>query len=292
MHPLEKSREFGCTEEATCIKPMSPSEITDELSTPRYELAYFRDSLRKLGLLHLYGEIDDEVIAAKGDALLRWSAFPGASMYFCGAHGAGKAVYESNVNQNSFEAQLAYHTRILKALGTVVYHPGFAYAMDVEAPGKVDPHAKRLMQARLIEGLRAKWPNLTFLCSTRNWSNPPDLIGYELPAENCIARLCFYEPFNFTHWNDKSFGQKVPPPNTLNKDSMRKILRECKATGLPFLITEAGVFRNALNAKDAARWRVDLKSACYSEGVALMEYALGYSKAPKGEGWGLGVGLE
>jgi hypothetical protein len=320
-HPLLKSREFGATDEAICLNAQkwTPARITAEASNERLERAYFRDGLRKLGILNLFGLVDAGKIQAMGDVLLRWSAFPGTSMYFCGSHAAPQAVYECNVDPKTFDAQEARHTAILEALGPVVWHPGFAYAMDVEAPGKVDPEAKRIMQAELIGRLRKRWPNLTFLCSTRNWSNPQDLIGYKLPADNCIARICFYEPFPFTHWWTKEIGLPEPPPYPLSqseanrlaklpgvtewgkqllqaavgfgKPQMEKILRECIATGTPFLISEAGVGKVVANAADAARWHKDLDSVCYKLGVALMKYSWGSTTPGTGTTFGLGIGL-
>lgn len=294
-HPLLKSRENGATDEGVFVKlnTLSPAQITEELSNERLERAYFGDGLRKLGILYPFGQLDIEKLNAIGDALLRWSAFPGTSMYLCGSHGSPRAVNESSVHPSTFDTQEQRHTAILEAIGPVVWSEKFAYAMDVEAPGKVDAGQKRTVQAELIGRLRRRWPNLTFLCSTRNWSNPADLIGYELPADNCIARICFYEDFPFTHWN--SLGLTEPtqyPTAAFGKAHMEKILRACLATKIPFVITEAGVYKVDANSKSAERWRADLKSVCYKLGVPLMEYALGYSGSPKGVGWGLGIGME
>lgn len=316
MHHLLRSREFGCTDDTFSLyRDKQGFNIGTEYPNARLERAYFRDGLRKLGLMNTFGQVDPAKIAAAGDVLLRFSAFPGTSMMFTGAHGAPKAVYESTVHPSTFDTQERYHTDVLEALGPIVWHPGFAYAMDVEAPGNVDPGAKYDAQAELISRLRRRWKSLEFVCSTRNWSNPSDLC--KVPG---IARLCFYEPFGVTHWWIPEMGLDAPVPYPLTqamadkiiatspritergkrevlaavgfgKASMEKILRECLAAGIEFLITEAGVSKSPGIDVGHTRWRADLKSVCYKLGIPLMEFSMGWSQGTRGYGYGLAVGL-
>lgn len=308
MHPIIRSRENGWTGEAVSLSKSAKTEFTNK----RLELAYTRDGMRKWGEMVSRARMTPENVEAVGDALLRFSAFPGTSVMLTGSHGH-TPDYEA---PGTAQAEYEYHRTVLEALGTLPFSEQFAYAMNVETPGKVDPETKRDVEAEVISRLRTRWKDLLFVCSTRNWSNPSDLIGYRLPADNCVARIGFYEPFAITHWWTTELGLSDPVPYPykggitaktergnielqkaigFGKLHMEKILRTCRATGIPFLITEAGVFKdNPANGNDdgsADRWDKDITSVCYKLGIPLMKFTLGSVNGTRNYGYGRGIGL-
>lgn len=308
MHPIIRSRENGWTGEAISLGKSAKTEFTNK----RLEVAYTRDGMRKWGEMVSRARMTPEAVEAVGDALLRFSAFPGTSVMLTGSHGHTPDYEAPGTAQREYE----YHHAVLSALGTLPFSDSFAYAMNVETPGRVDPTAKREVEAEVIARLRTRWKDLLFVCSTRNWSNPSDLIGYRLPAENCVARIGFYEPFAVSHWWTPELGLDAPVPYPykggivaktergnielqkavgFNRLSMEKILRTCLATGTKFLITEAGVFKdnpaNGPGDGSADRWDKDITSVCYRLGIPLMKFTLGSVNGTRNYGYGRGIGL-
>lgn len=308
MHPILRSRENGYTGEAVSLGKSAKTEFPNK----RLEVAYTRDGMRKWGEMVTRANMTPEVVDAVGDALLRFSAFPGTSVMLTGSHGHTPDYEAPGTAQREYE----YHHTVLSCLGNLAFSERFAYAMNVETPGKVNPDAKREVEAEVIARLRTRWKDLLFVCSTRNWSNPLDLIGYKLPAENCVARVGFYEPFAITHWWLPELGLDAPVPYPykggivaktergnqelqkaigFNRLSMEKILRTCLATGTEFLITEAGVFKDnpakGFDDGSADRWDKDLTSVCYKLGIPLMKFTLGSVDGTRNYGYGRGIGL-
>jgi len=313
-HPILRSRENGWTGEAVSLGKSAKTEFTNK----RLEVAYTRDGMRKWGEMINRARMTPEVVEAVGDALLRFSAFPSTSVMLTGSHNH-TPDYEA---PGTAQAEYEYHRTVLEALGTLPFSEQFAYAMNVETPGKVDPTAKREVEAEVISRLRTRWKDLFLVCSTRNWSGPLDIIGYQLPAENCVARVGFYDPYAISHWWDPALGLDAPVPYPLtqamadkivanspritergraelqkavgyNKLSMEKTLRTCLATGTKFIITEAGVFKQAgSDGGSADRWDKDITSVCYRLGIPLMKFTLGSVNGTRNYAFGRGIGLE
>lgn len=311
-HPILRSRENGWTGEAVSLGKSAKTEFSNK----RLELAYTRDGMRKWGEMISRARMTPEVVGAVGDALLRFSAFPGTSVMLTGSHNH-TPDYEA---PGTAEAEYEYHRTVLEALGTLPFSEQFAYAMNVETPGKVDPIAKRDVETDVISRLRTRWKDLFVVSSTRNWSNPLDLIGYKLTGN--AARVGFYDPYAISHWWDPALGLDAPVPYPLtqagandiikgspritergkqeiqkavgfNRLSMEKILRTCLATGTKFLITEAGVFKQAgYDDGSADRWDKDITSVCYRLGIPLMKFTLGSVNGTRNYAFGRGIGLE
>jgi len=318
-HPIMTSRVLGATDEILSLKKeWTPERISAEYTDAR--LIKIHKTHKKLCAMPRT-DFSDAQLKAVVDILLRFSVLPGTSTLLVGDHGRDKAHYESKQDPATWAEQLRFHQRILSIAGTLPFSKTFAYAMDVEAPGNIDSTLKFNMQSYLIGELRKTYPTLMFVCSTKNWSNPSDLVGYKLPATNTVARVGFYEPFVVTHWWTSELGLDAPIPYPLtqevadrivkdspritergkqelqkavgfNKLSMETILRDCIATGTEFLITEAGIFKQfGFDDGSAARWFADLKSVCYKLGIPFLVFSTGSTQGTRGYAYGLGLGL-
>lgn len=167
-----------------------PGSICTDLAT--YNTTYTAGNAAKISALG--------AVAAEWLALASDTAAIGV-----GIHIGGATYHTACVNNTSTaRASAAAHLEdVLGDLG-VAGHPRFCAAFGVEenVTGTPADYAtkKKEFQEGLIDAIRAIYPNLTFLCSTLNYSNPSDLAGYIPPSrENIIVRSSFYEPFFLTH---------------------------------------------------------------------------------------------
>lgn len=319
MHPLLKSRSRGFTDEGINVNwgRWTPSQIQAEYSDERLELAYFRDGMRKFGIL---GKFEPQPnlskIKACADILQRFNCFPGTSFYFSGGCHAGREEHNRIYRGEKTADFISYHLSVLDYLGPVVYADGFAYAPDLESHGDYDLDSKKAVQAEFAKAVREKYPDLTIILTAEGYGETKDVLAYgAMPAEGCILRWAFYDPFCFTHGHDRKLAVPLDYPATqtrvaeskadlpggvkaeidlsigYSRPQMLSDWKAVKATGLPVLCQEAGVFRFGDNLKSAVRWHSDLRSVSYSTGIPLMEFSSGLADG-RGTGFHLGVGLE
>jgi len=274
-HRLQVSGEFGVTCEWTSVygHKWTPERHLAEWPTERQLRAYFEDNLRKKAIMMNRAAATPEKVRAVADVLTRWSALPNTSMLLVGGHGAKRETYAESIDPRFFERELAFHSQNLKSCGTLAYHPNFAYAPDVEAPGTgANPKAKREAQARLVEALRKTWKGLTFVVSSGDWSSMSDpTIATKIDLEKIIYRAAMYTPYAVTHSPlDPIFcGHKIrygitakeaealiesePRFSERAKELIREAvgfgrpqikasIRALKSTGLPFVIQESGEY--------------------------------------------------
>lgn len=320
-HALLKSRERGFTDEGINLNWLIwlYDQIVWQYPNDRIVKAHQRDGARKLGIMGRY-TTSPRISSIKGaaDVLLRWSAMPGTSSYFAGGCHAGKEEHERIYRGEKTRDFIAYHLEVLDALGTLVYHPNFAYAPDLESFGDYDLESKKAVQAEFVSVVRRKYPDLAIILTTGGYGNPSDVLEYgEMPAEGCLLRMCFYDPFPFTHSYVRGLRAYLPYPATTSdvqrslspdmpewavkeleaaigygKAQMRSVLEKVDGTGLPVLIQEAGVGRMSQAViPSAARWHADLRSVCWSLGLPLMEFSAGI-RGGSGNWFHLGVGLD
>lgn len=321
-HALLNSRQFGVTDEGINVNwgAWTHSRISGEYDDDRLERAYFGDNLRKLGIMGRYTQDGPKLasIGACADILLRFSALPRTSFYFSGGCHAGRQYHERVYRGEATQEFIEYHHEVLAALGTLVYHPNFAYAPDLESFGAYDIEAKKAVQAEFVASIREVYPGLPIILTAGGYGNPKDVLEYGgMPADGCLLRMCFYEPFPATHAMDRGLDAPLSYPATAGdvakaikpdmttwvraelaeaigygRTQMRELLLKVKATGLPVLCQEAGFGRmNASAVPAAARWHSDVRAVFWALGLPVMEFAAGLNGG-SGKYFHLGVGLD
>jgi biotin operon repressor len=315
-HRLLISRELGVTSEWEHVHPeWAPGRISAEWTPERQLRAYFQDKLRKKALMQDRKSFSPEKTRAYADTLTRWSALPDTSMLFVGGHTATRDQYAESIDPRFFARELDFHTQVLDACGTLAYHPNFAYAMDVEAPGTGgNTKGKREAQTKLIEALQRRWKGLAFVVSSGDWSDMTDpRADSRIQQPNVIYRVGMYRPYAITHSHDSMFlGVRArygitaeeaealiaqePKLSARAKELIREavgfgrtqikaLMRSLKATGLPFLIQESGECRGD------GRYLRDVRLEANAEAVPLMLFSAGGSDQ-WGQDFGLCIGQE
>lgn len=319
MHPLLKSRQRGFTDEGINVNWFSwdSDRRRREYSDKRLVAYRFRDNGQKKGIL---GRLEPQVPISKirdcADILTRFMVLPGTSCYFSGGCHAGREEHGRIYRGEKTKDFIDYHLEVLEWMGTLPHCEGFAYAPDLESHGDYDLESKKAVQAEFVSAIRAKYPNLAIILTASGYGETKDVLAYgAMPAEGCILRWAFYDPFPFTHGHDRKLAVPLDYPATqerietskadlppgvkaeiglslgYSRPQMLSDWKAVKATGLPVLCQEAGVFRYGDNLKSAARWHADVRSCAYTTGIPLMEFASGLSGG-LGTGFHLGVGLE
>jgi len=318
-HPLLRSRQRGFTDEAINVNwpTWDSARRRGEYSNKRLLAYRLRDNGQKLGIL---GRLEPQVPISKirdcADILTRFMVLPGTSCYFSGGCHAGREEHGRIYRGEKTRDFIDYHLEVLEWMGTLPHCDGFAYAPDLESHGDYDIEQKKAVQAEFVGAVRKVYPNLTVILTANGYGGTKDVLSYgAMPADNCILRWAFYDPFCFTHGHDRKLTAPLDYPATTEKVAASKgelpsgvkveidlalgysrpqmlaDWKAVKATGLPVLCQEAGVFRFGDNLKSAVRWHADVRSCSYSTGIPLMEFAVGMVDG-RGTGFHLGVGLE
>jgi hypothetical protein len=172
------------------------------------------------------------------------------------------------------------------------------------------------VQMRLARAIREGAPNHTIIAAGANWSSSNELLFLEpLRDGNVIYNFHFYDPHVFTHqgatWstNFQHYLAKLPYPSTpenvrgamaqvpdptnqqnvlhygLEQWNASRVEQEIamvaawgKRWNVPLTCNEFGVYRNAAEPADRARWLHDVRSALekYGIGWTMWDYAGGF----------------
>lgn len=322
-HPLLTSRVFRCSDEAINVNwnAWSPGRIAQEYTDSRLVAAHQRDGLRGFGIFPRKDPQPnrEKIIACKG-ILSSFGCLPGTSFYLSGACHAGEEEHNRIYRGEKTKDFIDYHLEILDMLGTLIHHPGFAYAPDLESKGSYDIEQKKAVQAEFVAAVRSKYPDLAIILTAGGYGNPEDILEYgSMPAKGCMLRWCMYL-FPTTHGIDRGFKSPIPYPLTqkdadrlklditdpkqawkkeelqnavgFNRTSVRNTFRKMKATGLPLVCQEFGYDRMNSSAVPYARaYHSDIESVAWSEGMSVFAYSMGATTGGSNR-YGLNVGLD